>query len=138
MEVSRLRTVVRLGVLLTLVASSNASAGPARPFGSSNPSAWTLWSQPIHPTAATVDPGRRRLYLLTVDMGADQPLLVWSTGADSTADWQLLQTQAFAPVLGRPDFVTSMFDPERNQWLVWWVDNIDFHRTNAFALSFDT
>jgi hypothetical protein len=138
MIVSRQRVVARIGVLLTLVASSSASAEPARPFASSNAAAWTLWSRPVHAAAATVDPGRRRLYLLTVDKGADQPLLVWSTDADGTDDWQLLQTQAFAPVLNNPRFVTSMFDPERNRWLVWWVDDIDDHRTNAFALSFDT
>jgi len=145
-EVSRLRTVIHLGVLLTLLASSSTSAAPAHPFAGSSPAAWTLWSQPIHPVAATVDPWRRRLYLLTVDKGADQPLLVWSTDADGTADWQLLQTQALprspmeagAPFLDSPNFVTSMFDPERNQWLVWWVDRIDYHRTNAFALSFET
>jgi hypothetical protein len=109
-EVSRLRTVIRLGVLLTLLASSSASAAPARPFAGLNPAAWTLWGQPIHPVAATVDPGRRRLYLLTVDAGADQPLLAWSTDADGTGDWQLLQTQWSTWVLHNPSFVTSMFD----------------------------
>jgi hypothetical protein len=138
MIVFRQRVVTRLAVLLTLVASCGASAEPARTFASSNEAAWTLWSQPVHAAAATLDPGRRRLYLLTRDAGADQPLLVWSTDVDGTGDWQLLQTQEFAPVLDVPRFVTSMFDPERNRWLVWWVDDIDFHRTNAFALSLDT
>ena len=137
-EVSRLRTVIRLGVLLTLVASSSASAAPAHTFSGLNPAVWTLWSQPIHPVAATVDPGRRRLYLLTLDKGADQPLLVWSTDADGTGDWQLLQTQGSTSVLYSPSFVTSMFDSQSNQWVVWWLDEVDFYRTNAFALSFDS